>query len=565
MSDIFDKIKIRQQVELDKKPDFIANSALTVGTVVDTDDPLQMGRLRVYCSSLNDDPEKLHHLPWAIYVSPIGGTVNNSKFTRGHISGQETTEGSVAYGWWGIPEQGAKVLVGCIDGDIRKRFWVGCVYDQQETHTLLNGRFVWDNGEVDGPLSSEKEPIQPTYDNMTKAFGDRKSPEWKTRGAEYQATSNREDENQIPNSDKRNHVDQINESIVDNEDLDWVKSKLGAHGYDWTSFKSLGSFLASKVFGFVSPGFHSISFDDRPFNSRVKLRTAAGNQIILDDTNERIYISTAEGNSWAEMDKSGNIDLYGKRRISVHGEKDVNITSDETVRIQGKKGVSIYAGNTTGQTPLGATPADGQIRLHSAHDTHFFVEGDLKHRVLGDLNHQVDGNYYISADQFVLEANNIKQYADDILIKTDGAFWEANSGGVDIGGTAVEMYGNTVQVTGNTTLTLQAVTSVQLKSLSISSSEPSVVSPKSLTSPSVSAPDSNAEIAPWPNRVPDHEPWPRVLKQDSGDAQNTQNTGYLDNVDSIDQFDNTTNPTGIKPIGVVEGDETIERNDYWRR
>lgn len=78
---------------------------------------------------------------------------------------------------------------------------------------------------------------------------------------------------------------------------------------------------------------------------------------------------------------------------------------------------------------------------------------------------------------------------------------------------------------------------------------------------------SLAEISPWTNRVPLHEPWPRVLKQDKGDADllNKENEGYKNNVDWIDQFDNVTKPDGREPIGKVEGDQKTERGPLWRR
>lgn len=76
---------------------------------------------------------------------------------------------------------------------------------------------------------------------------------------------------------------------------------------------------------------------------------------------------------------------------------------------------------------------------------------------------------------------------------------------------------------------------------------------------------SLAEISPWTNRVPMHEPWPRVLKQDEGDKQNEKNEGYKNNVDWIDQFDNEKNPEGRELIGKVEGDVEIERGKLWRR
>ena len=34
-------------------------TGMTLGVVVDGDDPLQMGRLRVFCPSLNDDPKTI--------------------------------------------------------------------------------------------------------------------------------------------------------------------------------------------------------------------------------------------------------------------------------------------------------------------------------------------------------------------------------------------------------------------------------------------------------------------------------------------------------------------------
>lgn len=75
---------------------------------------------------------------------------------------------------------------------------------------------------------------------------------------------------------------------------------------------------------------------------------------------------------------------------------------------------------------------------------------------------------------------------------------------------------------------------------------------------------SLTEISPWTNRVPQHEPWPRVLKQDKGDELNEENDGYTNNVDWIDQYDNE-NPEGLEPIGVIEGDEKIDRGPFWRR
>lgn len=76
---------------------------------------------------------------------------------------------------------------------------------------------------------------------------------------------------------------------------------------------------------------------------------------------------------------------------------------------------------------------------------------------------------------------------------------------------------------------------------------------------------SVAMQAPWTNRKPEHEPWPRVMKGDTVPPPNAPNEEYKKNVHHWDQFDNITSPDGLQPIGRVEGDETIQRGEFWRR
>jgi hypothetical protein len=76
---------------------------------------------------------------------------------------------------------------------------------------------------------------------------------------------------------------------------------------------------------------------------------------------------------------------------------------------------------------------------------------------------------------------------------------------------------------------------------------------------------SEAKQALWTNRVPDHEPWPRVMKGDTNPPPNSKNEEYKKNVHHFDQYDNQSSPEGLKPIGRVEGDEDIDRGPLWRR
>lgn len=569
----------------------LANLGCTLGVVVDTDDPLQMGRLRIYCPELNDDPKKVQHLPWASYVSPFGGSIRNPSHTKGHQDGA-STPGTSQYGFWGVPELGANVLVTCINGDPRKRVWLGCLYEHQEAGGLFHGVYNWSSGKADGPyyaprpkmgeeenydLEAEKQhKMQPLYDNLSKAFKDeRDSSEWKTRGADYSTAVNVAIDSYGTNAE-----------LSSGEKDSWVKEKLGAMGYDWSSFKNLGAFLASKVIGLMSPGLHAISLDDRPFNSRIRIRTTAGHQIILDDTNERIYVSTYEGNSWVELDKNGNIDVFSDRRISMRAKKDINFSTDESFRVKAKGGIFMYAGDSRGQTPLESVPANGQIRFHSENDTHFFTQGDFYQTINGNMDFNYDGNVtgMIGGSfnlQMGTDSYNILTPASAMLIS--GGKFQVQTGTADIVGTskvqlvggssAVEVSGSKITLDAPTIAFSEYGTTVGImvgginEALACCPTLPLVPVPQFVTPDTVTPPTFEileTEIAPWTNRVPDHEPWPRVMKQDSDDTVDEPNEGYKNNVDWTDQFSNE-GEKGRKDIGVIEGEDDNRRGEFWRR
>ena len=98
------------------KPE-LGHFTMTVGEVVDTNDPLHLGRLRILCPSYGDQATRpIKDLPWALYASPLGGA--NALGTRGNATDSSPeSSGSIAYGIWSIPKVGAKVIVSCIDGD----------------------------------------------------------------------------------------------------------------------------------------------------------------------------------------------------------------------------------------------------------------------------------------------------------------------------------------------------------------------------------------------------------------------------------------------------------------
>jgi len=536
---------------------------MSVGIVVDNDDPLQQGRLRIFCPSYNDNPKKLLHLPWAGYVTPVGGAIDNRKYTRGHVQGEETTVGPVHYGFWAIPEIGAHAIVACINGDPRRRIWLGCLPSHQETHTLGNGRFKHIGGEVLGPHSSSGDFIQPTAVKLQEAFDYQMgSAEWRTRAADYQITTI----HNPPANTKQEYRDSDNAAMKSAEPDDWVDEVLGDHGYDWTGFKNLASFLASRVFSWSTPGFHSIQMDDRAFNSRIRIRTTGGSQIILDDTNERMYFSVSGGKSWIEMDASGNIDMYAERRMSIHSEKDLNFSSDESIRFKAGTYISMYAGDTRGQDGLPDQPNTGEIRFHASNDMHLYVERELQARVQGNTVASLGFTDDVGGNPMASGTTDIN-FGGEVNIGTEGPLSISTFGDMNIssGDITFAIAGHSTTVNEITTFLDTFVETYNDHShinagLNLNLEVPLPV----FGGVPITIEVDEAEFAPWTNRVPEHEPWPRVLKQDKENPQNAANAGSVDNVDWIDQYTNVST-AGRIDIGKVEGTETIDRGPFWRR
>jgi hypothetical protein len=73
---------------------------------------------------------------------------------------------------------------------------------------------------------------------------------------------------------------------------------------------------------------------------------------------------------------------------------------------------------------------------------------------------------------------------------------------------------------------------------------------------------SQADVAPWTNRVPSHEPWPRTLMCNTTTNAPTDQPEY--NTAHEPQFVDDGGQAS-QSINRVEGEQTITRNQYWRR
>lgn len=438
---------------------------ITTGIIVDTNDPQEMGRVRVYCPSLGDLPNThIENLPWCRYVAPFGGILDDDAITRGPNNNLGTSSGPISYGFWAIPKVGSTAVVSGVDGDPNVRLWLGCIHMPGMNHTLPNGRWGGEDGKKGGPLTSTDEPIQPLFDNYKTAFGTN-NPIFATRGGDMQVAALTEQQakdigNGVKKDEPLSFAADMNKQTYDNasaalnaanmpagaqtiktagQNAPKTELKIGDEDEDHSGYGSsrinpdlkyrfVNQNRDSHVYSWTTPGFHSLTMNDRPDWSRVRLRSSTGHQIIMDDTNEVIYINTSVGNNWIELHKNGNIDIYSAKKISVHSSGDINYTTDSTFRVL----------------------AQGGIHLLSAKDIRITAATDIG----------------------IKSSTNIRQQAANSVYSQSGSSMHLRAGG------------NIIQTGSNI----------------------------HLNGPSASP--ANPENAFFSSRIPQHEPWPRSDSQE---------------------------------------------------
>ena len=279
----------------------VKESGPFLGEVMSNVDPMKSGRLLVYIPDMGGDPTQESSWHVCRYMSPFYGIqpLSNSLTNEGE------SEQIQSYGMWmNPPDVGVKVLVMFINGDRSRGVWIGCL-PEIGSHAAIPGQ---DAGDFD---------IYKDY-NTTELDSIERPPHSTAETFVTQGLDEDVDRGPVTSSSLRESP--------------------------------------SNVFGFNTPGSHSFVMDDgnqEGTSKLVRLRSAAGNQIMMNDDNGFIYIVNSSGTGWVEITPSGNIDVYGegginlatKGSVNIHADKDINMHANENIKMVAKKGAKLEGTN----------------------------------------------------------------------------------------------------------------------------------------------------------------------------------------------------------------------------
>ena len=320
------------------------------GEVVDTKDLSRTGRIRVFIASLAKDKSKAEAYVDCRWSSPFAGITDINGLGN---SVESYTDTQTSYGMWMVPpDLGNIVLVAFGDGNFKNAFVLSCVFPDRFTYMT---------------------PGMPAG----KSYSD---PSIKAPVAE----KNRRDEKNTHNDATRPlHVD-ITKYIV-KQGL--INDPLRGAGTASSRRES-----PSEVFGILTPGprdpdnfdkrtgGHQFIMDDNLNSRMIRLRTAQGNQLLLDDTTGVIYMINKRGTAWFEMSTNGDIHVYSNGNVNFRAKGDFNVRADQNINLEAGQDVHIkaagdnIAGNYVGIQALGAL---GLPPLGTGGNIRFDAAGDL--------------------------------------------------------------------------------------------------------------------------------------------------------------------------------------------
>lgn len=317
--------------------------------VVDTKDTSRTGRMRVFCASLAKDKSKAEAYIDCRWSTPFGGITDIAGLGN---SLEDPYDAQTSYGMWMVPpDLGNIVLIAFGDGIFKNAYVIGCVFADRLTHMV---------------------PGMPY-------------------GKSYSDPSLRMPVNEKNLRDgRRSHNDAIRT----------VNIELGKHitrqGLLNDSLRGAGTSGSrrespSEVFGILTPGprdpdnydkrlgGHQFIMDDNRNSRLIRLRTAHGTQLLLDDTTGTVYCINKKGTAWFEMTNSGDFNFYAGGHISMRAKKNFNIRADKNINFEAGNDVHVKAAGDTvgpdykGINPIGALGlpplgTGGNIRFEAAAD-----------------------------------------------------------------------------------------------------------------------------------------------------------------------------------------------------
>lgn len=429
------------------------NTGSVIGIVKNNIDPTRNGRLQVYIPEYGganeNDPTN-----WLTvsYVSPFRGQTRQRIGTNLYIDPaydlNSPYENSFqSYGMWAVPpDLNIKVLCIFVSGDPAQGYWYGCIQDsfdahmvpaigavnaatgtgntsgyywnpsQLQTHKMLQQYIELINpstGDTEIPFRLPvSEPILPAQNNQptspskvqlvpqvaqTRYLGIQGLAFDFLRGTTT-ASSIRENPSQVFGISTPGRLSPFANVALSQALLQQMNDYLNSGGNVNPDTQTAVTQALSTNF---RAGGHQFVLDDGTVDGQyqgIRIRSATGHMIQMDDTNGQIYIITANGNAWIELTPSGRIDIFAANDFSIRSHGNINFHADQNINLNANGKLNINSGSdiTVNSTGDITTRSSGSTLIYSSSDLQVGTDGALNFYCSGSGSFQADSTLVIN-------------------------------------------------------------------------------------------------------------------------------------------------------------------------
>ena len=355
--------KISKLYDREAIPGVKFDTATQIGVVKDNLSPGRDGRLRVWIPDFGGDETNPQMWRKVSYASPYAGvtyqpsTSKNNSFTGTQHS----------YGMWMVPPDiGNLVLCTFVNGDPERGFWFACVPNHLSnwmTPALASGNVLdtdTASSDVKGsllpnnsptpqylPSSEFNENIEP---NINGTFYNNAKPihEYQASILFKQGLDRDKTRGAISSSSQRETPSHVFGISTPGRSL----TKDPADDPNYADKVAAGGITDDQYAVPTRKGGHTFVMDDGDVNGidqLIRLRTAGGHQLLMNDDQNVIYVGNRDGTTWFEISDTG-VNLYTSGAFSVRAEGEINMHSDTDINMQAKGSINMDSGISTNIT-----------------------------------------------------------------------------------------------------------------------------------------------------------------------------------------------------------------------
>lgn len=325
-----------------------------VGIVKNNIDPLRTGKIQVYLDRMNGaDPDNPLNWTPVSYMSPFFGYTQNT----GSPSDDGTFLGNRnSYGFWATPPDiGTQVVCIFINGQPDRGYYIGGIPLIGLTHMVpaigASPNIIPNDGEAKSYAGADRLPVteyndaNPKQDNSSAPIGQAR-PVHSFHAATFNNQGLIRDpaRGPISSSSQRESPSKVFGISTPGRPIykggytnETIEAAIKDSNTPNDNFKIEGR-----------TGGHTFVMDDGDIAGRdqlMRLRTAGGHMIMMNDYAQTLFIIHANGQSYIELGKEGTVDIFTTNSFNVRTQGDLNLHADNNINIKAAKDLNVSAEN----------------------------------------------------------------------------------------------------------------------------------------------------------------------------------------------------------------------------